>query len=132
MYRYGPLVNYWCMRYEAKHSFFKKLSSIIGNYINLPLTMAKRHQHLQCYRMVCPEKFLHKDLTFGKGTSSMYVHIYVQVWHLHIVILYPMMTCTHISYIVYIVESVVVGEVPEGELLEGAGLGLTSKSALSS
>ena len=75
---------------------------------------------------------MHKDLTFGKGTSSMYVHIYVQVWHLHIVILYPMMTCTHISYIVYIVESVVVGEVPEGELLEGAGLGLTSKSALSS
>lgn len=68
--RYGPLVNYWCMGYEAKHSFFKRLSSIIGNYITLPLTLAKRHQHLQCYRMVCPTKFLYKDLKFGKGTYT--------------------------------------------------------------
>lgn len=89
MCRYGPLVNYWCMRYEAKHSLFKKLSSIIGNYINLPLTLAKRHQHLQCYRMICPAKFLQKDLQLGKGMDALlqsyvyhtrriiYVHLYI-------------------------------------------------------
>ena len=42
-------------------------------------------------------------------------------------------TCTHIlHYPWHTVVSVTVGEVPEGELLEGAGLQLTSKSALSS
>ena len=47
--RFGPLVQYWYMRYEAKHSFFKKMASIIGNYTNLPYTLAKRHQQQQCY-----------------------------------------------------------------------------------
>lgn len=65
--RCGPLIHYWCMRYEAKHSFFKKLSAIIGNYINLPYTLAKRHQHLQCYRMTTPSNFLKKTIKFGKG-----------------------------------------------------------------
>ena len=35
--------------YEAKHSYFKKLSQNIGNFINLPYTLAIRHQKLQCY-----------------------------------------------------------------------------------
>lgn len=34
------------MRYEAKHSYFKKLISNIGNFINLPYTLAMRHQKL--------------------------------------------------------------------------------------
>ena len=38
------------MRYEAKHSYFKKLAQSIGNFINLPWTVvAMRHQLLQCY-----------------------------------------------------------------------------------
>ena len=44
----GPLLAYWCMRYEAKHSYFKQLSRSIGNYINLPWTLANRHQLLMC------------------------------------------------------------------------------------
>ncbi len=44
----GPLGPFWCMRFEAKHSYFKQLSRIIGNYINLPLTLAQRHQQWQC------------------------------------------------------------------------------------
>lgn len=49
MYRYGPLKQYWTMRFEAKHSYFKKLAQNIGNFINLPFTLALRHQKLQCY-----------------------------------------------------------------------------------
>lgn len=44
----GPLAPFWCMRYEAKHSYFKRLSHSIGNFINLPWTLAMRHQQLQC------------------------------------------------------------------------------------
>ena len=48
-YRFGPLSANWAMRYEARHCYFKKLSSNIGNFINLPWTLAKRHQLMQCY-----------------------------------------------------------------------------------
>ena len=40
---YGPLVHTWTMRHEAKLSFIKK-SSRRGNFKNIPLTVAKRHQ----------------------------------------------------------------------------------------
>ena len=37
------------MRYEAKHSYFRKLVQNVGNYKNVSWTLAKRHQLLQCY-----------------------------------------------------------------------------------
>lgn len=35
LYRFGPLIRSWCMRYEAKHHYFKKLSAVIGNFTNI-------------------------------------------------------------------------------------------------
>lgn len=49
IHRFGPLSRHWTMRYEARHSYFKKLAQNIGNFINLPWTLAMRHQLLQCY-----------------------------------------------------------------------------------
>ncbi len=40
---------HWTMRYESKHSYFKKLSSSLGNYINICHSLTMRHQQLQCY-----------------------------------------------------------------------------------
>jgi len=37
------------MRYEAKHAYFKSLPHSMGNFINLPYTLAMRHQHYLCY-----------------------------------------------------------------------------------
>jgi len=37
------------MRFEAKHAYFKGLAQSLGNFINLPHSLAMRHQHLQCY-----------------------------------------------------------------------------------
>lgn len=37
------------MRFEAKHSYFKHLAQSIGNFINIPYTLAMRHQQFQCY-----------------------------------------------------------------------------------
>ena len=49
MARYGPLREVWCLRYEAKHQYFKSLASSIGNFINIALTLSTRHQMQQCY-----------------------------------------------------------------------------------
>ena len=45
----GPLGPFWCMRYEAKHSYFKKIVRATRNYINPPWTLAYRHQVSQCH-----------------------------------------------------------------------------------
>lgn len=47
LYSIGPLINAWCMRMEAKNSYFKRVAQI-GNFKNLPLSVAKRHQRLLC------------------------------------------------------------------------------------
>ena len=55
---YGPLMAYWCMRYKAKHSYFKGLTRAIGNYKNLPLTLSFRHQQWQCMNFNSSKPYL--------------------------------------------------------------------------
>ena len=61
------------MRYEAKHSYFKKLAQSIGNFINLPYTLAMRHQQLQCYLNVNTNDMpgWNNNVEVGKGYSCM-------------------------------------------------------------
>lgn len=47
--RYGPLVRYWCMRFEGKHAYFKDLAHRVKCFKNIPKTMAYRHQRSTCY-----------------------------------------------------------------------------------
>ena len=51
LWRLGPLVRSWRMRYEAKHHYFKKLATVIGNDTNLPLTLSTQHQQWICYQL---------------------------------------------------------------------------------
>ena len=74
--RCGPLITHWCMRYEAKHSFFKHLANIVRNFKNIPKTLAARHPHYMCYQMLESEKYLrHQDTC----TGSQCTYIQVQV-----------------------------------------------------
>jgi len=66
-YRFGPLSRHWTLRYEAKHNYFKKLSQSIGNFINLPWTLAKRHQRLQCYYQASKSSIIESDTEVGPG-----------------------------------------------------------------
>ena len=50
----GPLGRHWCMRYEAKHSYFNSLAKNAYNFKNIAKTLAKRHQHLMCYHLNSP------------------------------------------------------------------------------
>ncbi|XP_028407455.1 uncharacterized protein LOC114530067 [Dendronephthya gigantea] len=69
----GPLARSWCMRYEAKHHYFKKLSTIIGNFTNLPYTLAMRHQQWISYKLNSSgnyeSSFLEKGIEIGPGDT---------------------------------------------------------------
>ncbi|XP_065666537.1 uncharacterized protein LOC136087522 [Hydra vulgaris] len=54
---YGPLRYLWCMRFEAKHLYFKKLASVIRNFKNISYSLAKRHQLRQCWEMTSSDFF---------------------------------------------------------------------------
>lgn len=58
--KYGPLIRLWCMRFEAKHQYFKKIANSSRNFRNISWTLAKRHQMLQCYER-CGEKGFESD-----------------------------------------------------------------------
>ena len=66
-HRCGPLVRQWCMRYEAKHRYFKKIVQTLGNFINVPKTVATRHQRYMCYKMTCSTNFLREENGYGTG-----------------------------------------------------------------
>lgn len=44
----GPMVNYWVMRMEAKHQFFKQIAKTTKNFTNLKKTMANKHEEKAC------------------------------------------------------------------------------------
>ena len=44
----GPMVQTWTMRHEAKLNLFKRASRL-GNFKNIALTLAQRHQRWMCY-----------------------------------------------------------------------------------
>ena len=47
--KFGPMVRSWCMRYEAKHGYFKRLALFIGNYTNVAVSLVECHQTRICY-----------------------------------------------------------------------------------
>ena len=63
----GPLIRFWCMRFEAKHNFFRRLSHIVCCFKNICKTMAYRHQMYLCYRFYSQEHIDAKQLEVGNG-----------------------------------------------------------------
>lgn len=55
-YRLGALTTSWCMHMEAKNSYFKKIAQQ-GNFKNISLSVAKRHQRLMCANLTCDDFF---------------------------------------------------------------------------
>ena len=56
------------MRYEAKHNHLKKLAQNIGNFINIPWTLACRHQYWQSYKWLEGDTLAVDDPQIGPGT----------------------------------------------------------------
>lgn len=47
--QFGPLIRVWTLRFESKHSYFKRCARYSQNFINVCHTFAQRHQLLQAY-----------------------------------------------------------------------------------
>ncbi|XP_071843985.1 uncharacterized protein [Apostichopus japonicus] len=45
----GPLIRLWTLRFESKHSYFKRCSRNCHNFLNITHTLSERHQMLQAY-----------------------------------------------------------------------------------
>lgn len=55
--KFGPLIEFWTIRFEAKHSFFKKVVRDSGNFKNVLHTLATRHQLMLAYHLEMPSVF---------------------------------------------------------------------------
>lgn len=76
---FGPLIRSWCMRFEAKHAYFKDLSRKIKNFKNLPLSLAERHQSMESAAAIkidrrCDTDECDEDVKFGKGKMLLNEH----------------------------------------------------------
>lgn len=47
--KFGPLIRLWTMRFESKHSYFKRCAKHLNNFKNLCRTLSERHQLFQAY-----------------------------------------------------------------------------------
>lgn len=48
-YRFGPLRQHWCMRFESKNAQIKRFVS--SSFKNVPLTVAIHHQQWICHQL---------------------------------------------------------------------------------
>lgn len=46
---FGAPRSNWCMRYESKHLYFKKVAQVMNNFKNVCYSLAKRNQLRQCW-----------------------------------------------------------------------------------
>ena len=55
-------MHIWCMRFEARHERLKRLASVIGNFTNIPWTLAnlqvQQYNKLTCSKNV--QSFIEK------------------------------------------------------------------------
>ena len=63
----GPLVRLWMMRFEGRHSYFKRLATQMGNFINISYSLSMRHQRLQCYYQLNQHAMDGEDIEVGPG-----------------------------------------------------------------
>lgn len=62
--RFGPLIDFWTIRFEAKHSFCKRVVHDSHNFRNILLTLSTKHQLTLAYHLDLPSLF-RPDLEVG-------------------------------------------------------------------
>ncbi len=79
---FGPLVDLWTMRFEAKHSFFKKVVHETQNFRNLLKTLSNKHQLMMACAMDSQNLFkapLHVENVKVLNISSLNARLRVAV-----------------------------------------------------
>lgn len=65
--QFGPLIRLWTLRFESKHSYFKRCARSCNNFKNICSSLAMRHQLLQTY--INAGNIFSPDVTINKGTE---------------------------------------------------------------
>ena len=47
--QFGPLIRLWTLRFESKHSYFKRIAKRCQNFRNITKTLSVKHQLLQAF-----------------------------------------------------------------------------------
>lgn len=63
---FGPLKSLWCMRFEGKHQYFKRLTRNTCNFRNLCYILSRRHQLRQCWELTSLDALPQKTYTEGE------------------------------------------------------------------
>lgn len=75
MEMYGPLRLLWCMRFESKHQYFRKIAFNSQNFINISSTLSKRHQFKQCWEFSSGNMFADLEHVPGKSIETPFVSL---------------------------------------------------------
>ena len=68
---YGSLKMLWCMRFEGKHQYFKKLAGVVCNFKNICLTLARRHQLRLCWELTSVDLLKQGAVSMGGRAISL-------------------------------------------------------------
>nr|XP_042902933.1 uncharacterized protein LOC122270275 [Parasteatoda tepidariorum] len=71
--KFGPLIRSWTLRFESKHSYFKRCARQSRNFKNICSTLANRHQLLQTYIHTDNSVFTDLDI---KNYNEFHVELY--------------------------------------------------------
>ena len=66
---YGPLRWCWCMRFEAKHYYFTRLTRVLNNYKNICYTLSQRHQMQLAYHLATDYAFLEHNVSISSTVN---------------------------------------------------------------
>jgi len=82
--KFGPLRHHWCMRFEAKHAFFKSFN--LKCFKNIPKTLAKKHQLWMCHKQLGTlgsrnRNFLYDGDTVCEGEPMSLSAVYPDLLH---------------------------------------------------
>ena len=67
---FGPLRLCWCMRFEAKHSYFTRIMRVVNNYKNTCSTLAQRHQMYVAYLLASGSMFIAHEISFSSAVAD--------------------------------------------------------------
>ena len=67
------------MRFEAEYQYFKHLATSMGNYVNVPHSLAMRHQCYQCYNLQDPDMLCGTQET-GPGKFNLLSDFNILPW----------------------------------------------------
>jgi len=66
----GPMRNFWCLRFESKHQYFKKVASGTKCFKNITQTLAKRHQMRQSWEFSGTDILAQDDRALSKTSAA--------------------------------------------------------------